>query len=186
MSKKESSSVGLLSDRYASALYDLAFEENCIEKIILDLKKIINYNDENKDFSLLLKNPLISIKDKKNVLNYIFKNNKAHIIVDKFIEIVSKNKRFSLLVNIINRFIDIENEKRGSVKTEIISAKNLDDSQKDKIYKQLQSKLGQKLSVKYNVDESIIGGLIIKYGSTMIDSSLINKINKIKLAMKEA
>ena len=82
--------------------------------------------------------------------------------------------------------IEIENEKKGSIKTEITSAKNLDNIQKDKIYKQLQSKLGQKLLVKYTVDESIIGGLIIKYGSIMIDSSLINKINKIKLAMKEA
>ena len=185
MSKKESSSARLLSDRYASALYSLASEERCIEKVILDLEKIIKYNDENNDFFLLLQNPLISSNDKKMILNYIFKKNSAHIIIIKFLEVLSKNKRFSILINIINRVIEIEDEKKGSIKTEITSAKNLDNIQKDKIYKQLQSKLGQKLSVKYSVDESIIGGLIIKYGSIMIDSSLINKINKIKLAMKE-
>ena len=71
MSAKELSSVGLLSDRYASALYELGTEQNCVEKIILDLKEILKYYDENKDFILLLKNPLISSIDKKNVLNYI-------------------------------------------------------------------------------------------------------------------
>ena len=186
MSKNKSSSAELLSDRYASALYSLATEEKCIEKVISDLEKIMKYNIENKDFYLLLQNPLISSNDKKMILNYIFEKNNAHTIIIKFLETLSKNKRFSILINIINRVNEIEDEKKGSVKTEITSAKNLDNIQKDKIYKQLQSKLGQKLSVKYNVDESIIGGLIIKYGSTMIDSSLINKINKIKLAMKEA
>ena len=184
MSTKETSSLGLLSDRYASALYDLAAQENCLEKIMTDLENILKYNDD-KDFFLLLKNPLISSNDKKNLLNFIFKKNNAHKILFKFIEIIEKNKRFSILINIIKRLIEINSEKRGDIKTFVTSAKELNNLQKEKIDKKLYSKLGKKLSIKYNVDESIIAGLIIRYGSTMIDSSLINKINKLKLAIKE-
>ena len=116
MSTKETSSLGLLSDRYASALYDLAAQENCLEKIMTDLENILKYNDD-KDFFLLLKNPLISSNDKKNLLNFIFKKNNAHKILFKFIEIIEKNKRFSILINIIKRLIEINSEKRGDIKT---------------------------------------------------------------------
>ena len=184
MSTKEFSSVGLLSDRYASALYDLGAEENCIEKIIEDLKEILKYHYENKDFILLLKNPLISNIDKKNVLNYIFEKNKAHKIITKFIEILAKNKRFPILINIIKRLVDINSEKRGNIKTTITSAKDLNETQKKKINEQLKNKLGKNLSINYHVDKSIIAGLIIRHGSKMIDSSLNSKINKLKLIMK--
>jgi len=91
-----------------------------------------------------------------------------------------------LLSHIIKKFKSINAEKRGDITTEIISAKELSKIQKDKIQTQLRTILGKKLSLNYNVDRSIMAGLIIKFGSTMIDSSLINKINKLQLAMKEA
>jgi len=185
VSAKELSSVGLLSDRYASALYELGTEQNCVEKIILDLKEILKYYDENKDFILLLKNPLISSIDKKNVLNYIFQKNNAHNLIKNFLEVISKNKRFPLLISIIKRLIDINSEKRGSILTTITSAENLSEQQKENIVEKLKSKLGKDLSINFKIDKSIIGGLIIRHGSKMIDSSLKSKINKLKLVMKE-
>ena len=186
MATKKSSSTGLLSDRYASALYDLATEENCIKKVIKDLELISNYYNYNKDFSLLLTNPLISIGDKLEIFNYILNRNNAHELIINFIKVVAKNKRFSLLKNIIKRFIDINAEKRGDIIAEIISARDLNKIQKNIIQKQLRTKLGEKLSIYYKIDKSIIGGLIIKFGSIMIDSSLNTKISKLKLAMKGA
>ena len=185
MTTKESSLAGLLSDRYAYALYDLATEENKIEKIIEDLEQLLVYYNKNIKFSLLLNSPLISSDDKLKVLSYLLKNNNSHKLVINLIKVLKKNKRFSLLNNIIKRFKSINTEKRGDIITEVTSAKELSKTQKDKIQNQLRTILGKKLSLNYNVDKTIMAGLIIKFGSTMIDSSLINKINKLQLAMKE-
>jgi len=183
---KESSLTGLLSDRYASALYDLATEKNDIEKIIEDLEQILSYFNKNKSFFLLLNSPLISSEDKFKVLNYLLNKNNSHKLIINLIGVLKKNKKFSLLYNIIKRFVDINVEKRGNIIIEITSAKELSKSQKDKIQNQLQIKLGKKLSLHYKFDKTIMGGLIIKFGSTMIDSSLISRVNKLQLAMKEA
>ena len=78
-----------LSDRYASALFDLASDEKCIEKIIDDCKKILTLNKENKDFNFLLKSPLISSDDKFLVLTKILTNNKSHSLLSRFIAIIN-------------------------------------------------------------------------------------------------
>ena len=106
-------------------------------------------------------------------------------MTSNFLKVLKKNKRFSLLNNIIKRFKSINVEKRGDIITEITSAKELSKTQKDKIQNKLRIILGKKLSLNYSVDKVIMAGLIIKFGSIMIDSSLINKINKLQLAMKE-
>jgi len=183
---KESSLTGSLSDRYAYALYDLATEKNNIEKVIEDLEQLLGYFNNNTSFALLLNSPLISSEDKLKFLNHLLKKNNSHKLVINLIRVLKKNKRFSLLSHIIKKFKSINAEKRGDITTEIISAKELSKIQKDKIQTQLRTILGKKLSLNYNVDKSIMAGLIIKFGSTMIDSSLINKINKLQLAMKEA
>ena len=181
MTTKESSLTGSLSDRYAYALYDLATEKNNIEKVIEDLEQLLGYFNNNTSFALLLNSPLISSEDKLKFLNHLLKKNNSHKLVINLIRVLKKNKRFSLLSHIIKKFKSINAEKRGDITTEIISAKELSKIQKDKIQTQLRTILGKKLSLNYNVDKSIMAGLIIKFGSTMIDSSLINKINKLVL-----
>ena len=81
--------------------------------------------------------------------------------------------------------ININAQKRGDVLADIISAEELSNEQKNDIENQLKSILGNKISLNYKVNKKIIGGLIVKVGSKMIDSSLASKINKIKIAIKE-
>ena len=88
--------------------------------------------------------------------------------------------------NIISQFKNINAQKRGDVLADITSAEKLSNEQQESIKEQLRTILGDKLSLSYKVDEQIIGGLIIKVGSKMIDTSLSNKINKLKIAMKGA
>ena len=82
------------------------------------------------------------------------------------------------------QFIHINSQKRGDILANVTSAEELSDSQKIEIKDQLKSILGKKLSLNFNVDKKIIGGLIVKVGSKMVDSSLATKINKLKIAMK--
>ena len=107
-------------------------------------------------------------------------------LIINFIGVISKNKRLSSLNNIIKNFFIINSEKRGDIVAEVTSAQDLNNVQKDKVEKQLYSKVGKKVSISYKVDKTIIGGLIIKFGSKMIDSSLITKLNNLNLAMKGA
>ena len=107
-------------------------------------------------------------------------------ITNTFIKVIEKNKRFSNLASIIAQFININSQKRGDVIADITSADELNDDQKNNITNQLKNILGDKLSLSFDVDKNIIGGLIVKVGSKMIDTSLANKINKLKIAMKGA
>ena len=87
---------------------------------------------------------------------------------------------------IISRFVSINFEKRGEVLADITSADELSDKEKNGIKDKLRSILGEKLSLNYKVDNKILGGLIVKIGSKMIDSSLASKINKLKVAIEGA
>jgi F-type H+-transporting ATPase subunit delta len=180
------SSGDLISDRYASALYDLASEKKLVDVVLDDLLFIQSIIKNNKDLKLVIKSPLIKSNDKLEILQNILKSKKPNELSSTFLKVLSKNKRFQKTVDIISQFKNINAQKRGDVLADITSAEKLSSEQQDNIKEQLRTILGDKLSLSYKVDEQIIGGLIIKVGSKMIDTSLSNKINKLKIAMKGA
>ena len=176
----------LISDRYAAALYDLASEKKVVDLVLenlIDIKKMI---DDNKELFFLIKSPLISSSDKLKVLIRITSSSNLNELSTTFLKVVSNNKRFASLTPIISQFIKINSNKRGNVLADVTSADELSEEQRINIKDQLRSILGDKLSLDFKVDSKIIGGLIIKVGSKMIDTSLANKINKLKTAMKGA
>ena len=180
------SSGDLISDRYASALYDLASEKKLVDAVLDDLLFIQSMIKNNKDLKLVVKSPLIKSNDKLVILQNILKSKKPNELSSTFLKVLSKNKRFQKTLDIISQFKNINSQKRGDVLADITSAEKLSNEQQDNIKEQLRTILGDKLSLNYKVDEQIIGGLIIKVGSKMIDTSLSNKINKLKIAMKGA
>ena len=176
----------LISDRYASALYDFAAEKKVVDPVLndlLNLKKILN---DNKELNLVIRSPLISSPDKLNIFNSLLQKINGNELTTTFLKVIEKNKRFSSLASIISQFININSHKRGDVLADITSADELNDDQKTNITNQLKNILGDKLSLSFDVDKNIMGGLIVKVGSKMIDTSLANKINKLKIAMKGA
>jgi len=176
----------LVSDRYASALYDLAAEKKLVDPVLEDLSNLKNILKDNKELSLVVKSPLITSVDKLNIFESLLKKINANELTSTFLKVIEKNKRFSNLASIITQFMNINSQKRGDVLADITSADELNDDQKNNITNQLKSILGDKLSLSFDVDKNIMGGLIVKVGSKMIDTSLANKINKLKIAMKGA
>ena len=176
----------LVSDRYASALYDLAAEKKLVDLVLEDLSNLKNILKDNKELSLVVKSPLITSIDKLNIFESLLKKINANELTSTFLKVIEKNKRFSNLASIITQFMNINSQKRGDVLADITSADELNDDQKNNITNQLKSILGDKLSLSFDVDKNIMGGLIVKVGSKMIDTSLANKINKLKIAMKGA
>ena len=182
----QNSSSELIADRYASALYELSAEAKCVDIILKDLLTIKEYITHNNDFNLLIRSPLITSIEKLKILKKILSDHSANTLTSRFIHVISYNKRIKFLPAIIARYDSINAEKRGDIIADIISAEELTDQQKNGIKDQLQSILGEKLSLNYRIDHKIIGGLIVKVGSKMIDSSLNSKINKLTIAMKGA
>jgi len=176
----------LISDRYAAAIYDLALENKSTDVVLKDLEALIKIIKENKELDLLVKSPLIASNDKLEILLKLIKKQPTNELTNTFLKVISKNKRFASLSSIISQFININAQKRGDILADITSADELSDKQKDDIKDHLRTILGDKLSLDFKVDKKIIGGLIVKVGSKMIDASLVNKINKLKIAMKGA
>ena len=176
----------LIADRYASALYDLAADSKSVDPVLADLTLLQTMLNDHKDLHLVIKNPLITSTDKLDILEKLLLNIKANKLTLIFLKVVEQNKRFSNLYSIISQFININAYNRGDVLADITSAEELNDEQRKNIKEQLKNTLGKKLSLKFIVDKKIIGGLVVKVGSKMIDTSLANKINKLKIAMKGA
>ena len=176
----------LIADRYASALYDLAADSKSIDPVLADLILVQTMLNDQKDLNLVIKSPLIASTDKLNILEKILLNIKANKLTLTFLKVLEQNKRFSNLYSIISQFININAYNRGDVLADITSAEELNDEQRKNITEQLKNTLGKKLSLNFIVDKKIIGGLVVKVGSKMIDTSLANKINKLKIAMKGA
>ena len=180
------STGNLIADRYAYALYELSSEKKCVDEVLYDLQILKAYIKQNKDFKLLIKSPLIASSEKLLIIEKILLDHSANNLTSTFLKVISNNKRFANLPSIISRFAIINSKKRGEVIANITSADELSDEQKSGIKNQLRLILGKKLSLNYNVDKRILGGLIVKIGSIMIDSSIASKINKLKVAIEGA
>ncbi len=176
----------LISDRYASALYDLATENKVVDFVLENLNFLKNIINENKELQLVIKSPLIISSDKLEIILKLMSEQSFNKLSITFLKVISNNKRFSSLPSIILQFININAQKRGDILADVTSADDLSDHQQENIKEQLRKILGEKLSLNFKIDKKIIGGLIVKVGSKMIDTSLANKINKLKIAMKGA
>ena len=180
------SSGDLISERYGSALYDLASEKKCIDSILNDFEVAEKVLKESSELRQLIRSPLVNSDEKLNILLKIFSQINLHDLTTTFLKVLSDNKRISNLISIILQFKKINSEKRGDITADITSADELSEDEKNNITNQLKNSLGQKLSLNFDVDKDIIGGLIVRVGSKMIDTSILNKINKLKIAMKGA
>ena len=180
------SSGDLISERYGSALYDLASEKKCIDSILNDFEVAEKVLKESSELRQVIRSPLVNSDEKLNILLKIFSQSNLHDLTTTFLKVLSDNKRISNLISIILQFKKINSEKRGDITADITSADELSEDEKNNITNQLKNSLGQKLSLNFDVDKDIIGGLIVKVGSKMIDTSIASKINKLKIAMKGA
>jgi len=170
---------------YASALFDLASDANDIagvEKALDSLLKLVN---DSTDFSVFLKSPVISGDDKSAVVEALIKKAKLKGLTANFLNLVAKNQRLFALPQMISQFKALAAKDRGEVHAEVTSAQPLSKAHQDSLAKALKEKIGKDVTLEQHVDADLIGGLIVKVGSQMIDSSLKTKLTAMKIAMKE-
>ncbi|MGC6529975.1 MAG: F0F1 ATP synthase subunit delta [Candidatus Puniceispirillaceae bacterium] len=174
-----------LADRYAGALYDLASESKSVDAVLGDLEKLTALMSENEDLARLVTSPVLSRAQQMNAMTAILEKAGADTLTVKFIGAVADNGRLFALAKISQNFVELVAKKRGQISAEVVSAVAL-DKERQKLVEQSVAKLAgsDKLSLSMRVDPSLIGGLVVRIGSRMIDTSIKTKLNRLEAAMK--
>ena len=185
MSKNKGFSI-TSADRYSLALYELASEKNVLSQVEDQSLSILNLILSSKDFSNLVKDPTNSQEDLLKVLDNISNENKFENLLKNFLSFLITKRRFFYLEQILKSFIETCSKKRGELKAELRSAKQLSSDEITKITDELTKNFSSKIKLNYKHDQSLIGGLVVQVGSTMVDTSIKNKLQSIENRMIEA
>ena len=180
-----SSSAKGLAGRYAGALYALAEELGKIDAVVKDMNGVAELVSANHDIRMLVESPAITWAEQTKAVTAVLEKGGADALTVKFVGTVASNGRLHALSSIISAFLAEHARRRGEVSAEVISAVEMDDTRRARV-EQVVSKLAgsDKLSLSMRVDPSLIGGLVVRIGSRMIDTSIRTKLNRLETAMK--
>jgi F-type H+-transporting ATPase subunit delta len=175
-----------MAGRYASALFDLARETNAIDAVLADLERFDTLVAENPDLNRLVRSPVFAAAEQLQALAAVLERAGIGGLTAKFLKLITANRRLFAVRDMVRAFRKRVAEHKGEATAEITVAEALKDEHLDALRAALKSVSGKDVDLDIKVDPTIIGGLVVKLGSRMVDSSLRSKLNAIKHAMKEA
>ncbi|NQU62643.1 MAG: F0F1 ATP synthase subunit delta [Rhodospirillales bacterium] len=173
-----------LAGRYATALFDLAETDELLDRVAGDLGGLSRMIEGSDDLGRLIRSPAISRQDQSKAMAAVLKKAEMCELTQKFVGTVADNRRLFALPTMISAYLALLASHRGEATAEVVSAKPLTKKQLDKIGGSLKKAIGSNVAMDVKVDESLLGGLIVKIGSRMIDSSLRTKLQQLGFAMK--
>jgi F-type H+-transporting ATPase subunit delta len=181
----QDSVVAHIARPYATALFELAQEQGQADAVESDLVAIHGLVNESTEFARFLRSPVIVSEEKATAMDAILARAQVSPIVGNLIKVVARNGRLFALPQIIAAYRALAAKARGEVSAEVTSASPLSREQIGNLAEALKAKIGKTVTLSEHVDQSLIGGLIVKVGSQMIDSSLKTKLTAMRIAMKE-
>ena len=173
-----------LAGRYATALFELAEADKQLDQVAGDLAQIGLMLDGSEDLTRLIRSPVVSREDQGKGMAAVLDSAGIGDLTKKFIGVVTGNRRLFALPGMIKGFLALLADKRGETTAEVVSAKALSKKQLDALGKTLKQATGSNVTIDASVDEELLGGLIVKVGSRMVDSSLRTKLSQLRFAMK--
>lgn len=179
------SQVSGVAERYAKALFDLAVEAKSVEQVEKHLDVLAGLLAESDDFVRLIRSPVFTAADQERAVGAILEKAGIAGLVGNTVHVLASNRRLFILPGVIASFRKLAARERGEVSAEVTSAEPLSDSNVAALRDALKASLGKDVTLSTQVDPAIIGGLVVKVGSRMIDGSVRTKLNSLKLAMKE-
>lgn len=182
----EDPSVSGVSGRYATALFELARDENSIDGVRADLDKFDALLNESAELKRLVRSPLFAAEVQLKALSAVLDKAGITGISANFLKVLTANRRLFAVSDVIRAFRALVAKFKGEASADVTVAEPLSDKNVDALKEALKSVSGKDVTLNVKVDRSIIGGLVVKLGSRMVDSSLRTKLNSIKNAMKEA
>lgn len=175
-----------VADRYASALFDLANESGSLEAVEKDLDGFEQLLNSSDDLKRLVTSPVFRSDDQVRAIEALLAKAGMDGLVGNFLKLTAKNSRLFAVPGMISAFRHKLATHRGEVAAEVTAASKLSDAQLEELKAALKKVTGKDVAVTLTEDPSIIGGLIVKVGSRMVDTSLKTKLNSLKLSLKEA
>jgi len=181
----ENPNVSGVAERYATALFELALESNAIDEVREDLAKFQALLVESPELNRLVRSPVFTADAQAKALAAVLDNTGIGGIAANFLRVVAGNRRLFAVRDIIKGFGALVARHKGEVSAQVTVAEPLSDAHLAEVKDALDRVTGKDVMVDVKVDPSIIGGLIVKLGSRMVDSSLRTKLHALKHAMKE-
>jgi F-type H+-transporting ATPase subunit delta len=182
---KQSSETSGLAERYATALFELAEDDKALAALESDVGRFATLHDQSDDLQAFIRSPIYTAEEQVRAIEAVLRQAGIGGLAGNFFKVIAQNRRLFAVPGIIAAFRKLLAQKRGEVTAEVTSAEPLSESHLAALREALKASLGKDVTLDTRVDPSLIGGLIVKVGSRMIDSSLKTKLSSLKLAMKE-
>lgn len=182
----EDSSVSGVSGRYATALFELARDEKSVDAVKADLDRFSAMLNESADLSRLVRSPVFGAEAQLKALTAVLDKAGISGPAANVLKVLTTNRRLFAVADVIRAFNALVAKFRGEASADVTVAEALSDKNLDALKAALKTVTGKDVALNVKVDPAIIGGLVVKLGSRMVDSSLRTKLNSIKHAMKEA
>jgi len=179
--------VSGMAGRYAGALFELALEEKATDTVRQELDQFDALIAESADLNRLVRSPVFGADEQLKALNAILAKAGLSGLTTNFLRVITTNRRLFAVRDMIRAYRALVAKNKGEVVAQVTVAEPLNDQNKEALKGALKSVTGGKdIDMDVTIDPAIIGGLIVKVGSRMVDTSLRTKLNSIKIAMKEA
>lgn len=182
----ETTQTGGIAGRYATALFDLAGEAGARDAVEADLTALRRLIGESADLSLLVKSPLFSREDQAKAMDAVLVKAGAHKLTRNFVGLVARNRRLFALADMARAFGRLQAEARGESSAHVTSAHPLSKAQLAALAERLKASLGKNVDLETKVDPDLIGGLVVRVGSRLIDTSIRTKLGNLQITMREA
>jgi F-type H+-transporting ATPase subunit delta len=180
----ETTGVSGLAERYAAALFDLADERHALDEVATDLRQLRAMLQQSGDFQRLIRSPILSRDQQGTAMKAIVERAGLSPVVRDFLAVVARNRRLFAVLAMIEAFLAKLAARRGEVNAEVTAALPLSDAQLAALKEQLRRSIGSRVTVDVRVDPALIGGMIVKVGSRMVDGSVRSKLQRLQLVMK--
>jgi len=175
-----------MAARYATALFDLAAEANAIDAVKADLDRFDALVAESADLTRLVRSPVFSADEQLHALGAVIERAGIGGLAANFLKLVTSNRRLFAVRDMIRAFRDLVARHKGEITAQVTVAEPLKNEHTEALRAALKSVSGKDVDLDIKIDPAIIGGLVVKLGSRMVDTSLRTKLNAIRHAMKEA
>ena len=180
----ETTGVSALAERYATALFEIADERRALDEVATDLRQLRAMLAASADLMRLVRSPVLSRQDQGRAVAALAQRAELSPLVRDFLAVVARNRRLFAVPAMIDGFLAMLAARRGEVTAEVVAAQPLTEAQLDALSEHLRHTVGRRVTVDARVDQRLIGGMIVKVGSRMVDASVESKLRRLQLAMK--
>lgn len=179
-----SETIGVIAERYATALFELAESQGALDQVAGDLKTLKAMIRDSADLQRLLDSPVLTRAETGKAVAALAQAAKFSGLTANFLGLVAQNRRLFTLDGVINAYLGRLAAKRGELSAQVATAVPLSAAQTEALVANLKASFGGNVAVDVAVDPALLGGMVVKVGSRMVDSSLKTKLQHLKLAMK--